>query len=150
MILRPRITVGLGHRLFLLAKEKGQSSGLRFRVCQRRRRHNFLCRCLEINPAICCIARQKPIGMFFSKEGTLQDRYCERPIFLHDFISLCVQLGTVSPPQAVKPQGLLLYRSSEGCLSLTAARVGSGWGQEGSLFGKTLCPSQSFRCCRLG
>lgn len=144
------LTVGLGHQIFLLAKWKGQSSGFRFRVCQRSHRHDFLCRCLKINPAICCASRQKPIGMFFSKEETLQDRYCESPIFLHDFISLSVRLGTASPPQGVKPQGLLFQQSAEGCLSLTPARVGFGWGRWGSLFGETLHPSRSFQCCRLG
>lgn len=130
------LTVGLGHQIFLLAKWKGQSSGFRFRVCQRSHCHNFLCRCLKINPAICCASRQKPIGMFFSKEETLQDRYCDSPIFLHDFISLSVRLGTASPPQGVKPQGLLFQQSAEGCLSLTAARVVLGGGEGGAFLAR--------------
>lgn len=74
--------------------------------------------------------------MFFSKEETLQDRYCDSPIFLHDFISLSVRLGTASPPQGVKPQGLLFQQSAEGCLSLTAARVVLGGGEGGAFLAR--------------
>lgn len=109
---------------------------------ERQRRHcpnksSLLCRCLGINPAVCCAWQQKSRGTFSSKEQTqqtLQGWHCQRQRVIGGFSSLLAGDGFPSPGSATVEVFALL--KGGGCFS-TPPRGGFGWG---TLLSKTPHP----------
>lgn len=90
---------------------------------ERQRRHcpnksSLLCRCLGINPAVCCAWQQKSTGTFSSKEQTqqtLQGWHCQRQRVTGGFSSLLAGDGFPSPGSATVEVFALL--KGGGCFS---------------------------------